>query len=119
MTYSLKISADVKCHVLAQAVSFAAVRPFRVNEPIPDLIHTNVGVARHPQKESEISCSQRPESRGSTNLAKTATPGLPTLEEALLLEPNFKTAAHEDKVIRNTALQASGLGAARPHVLNH
>jgi hypothetical protein len=104
MTYSLKISADVKCHVLAQAVSFAAVRPFRVNEPIPDLIHTNVGVARHPQKESEISCSQRPESRGSTNLAKTATPGLPTLEEALLLEPNFKTAAHEDKVIRNTAL---------------
>ena len=45
--------------------------------------------------------------------------GLPTLDNAFAFQPYFKPAAHEDKVIRNTALQASGLRAARPHVLNH
>jgi hypothetical protein len=46
-------------------------------------------------------------------------PGLPTLDNAFAFQPYFKPVAHEDKVIRNTALQASGLGAARAHVLNH
>ena len=42
-----------------------------------------------------------------------------TLENAFVFQPYFKPATHEDKVIRNTALQASGLGATRPHVFNH
>ena len=42
-----------------------------------------------------------------------------TLENAFAFQPYFKTAAREDKVIRNTALQSSGLRAARPHVINH
>ena len=47
------------------------------------------------------------------------SPNLPTLEDALPLEPNFKTVAHEAKVIRNAALQAYSPGTARPYVLNH
>src|SRR5438132_1341579 len=43
----------------------------------------------------------------------------PTLEDALPLEANFKTVAHEAKVIRNAALQAYSPGTARPYVLNH
>ena len=41
------------------------------------------------------------------------------LEDVLPLEPNFKTVAHEAKVVRNAALQAYSLGTTRPYVLDH